>query len=159
MTDQRPPRDGGVPAIKVAEQIRWLRDQEGEPTTPMHVLKLVYIAHGWTLGLTSQPLIAQFAEAWKYGPVIPDVYHQYKVFGGYPIIMGTRDQELPLDDYTNDILLAVENHYRDFTAPQLSALTHEEGSPWHTTIKKHGHVNALIPNNVIRDYYKSKIDK
>ena len=57
----RPPR-------VVAEQILWLRrDVE---TTPMHVLKLVYLCHGWVLGLTDQALIDEPVEAWQYVPPV-----------------------------------------------------------------------------------------
>ena len=35
----------------VADHILWLRKAKDEVTTPMHVIKLVYIAHGWMLGL------------------------------------------------------------------------------------------------------------
>ena len=39
----------------VVEQILWLRrDIE---STPMHVLKLVYLCHGWMLGLNDSSLI------------------------------------------------------------------------------------------------------
>ena len=58
----------------VAEQILWLRGREIE-TTPMHVLKLVYLCHGWCLGFTGEALINEPVEAWTYGPVVPTVYH------------------------------------------------------------------------------------
>jgi len=51
----------------------------------MQLIKLVYIAHGWTLGLYNQPLIGKQVEAWTYGPVIPSVYHDFKHYGRDPI--------------------------------------------------------------------------
>ena len=80
----------GVPAWVVAEHIRWLRTNEGEPTTPLHLVKLVYISHGWVLGFHGIPLIRESVEAWKYGPVIPAVYHRYKPFGGSHINLLTK---------------------------------------------------------------------
>src|SRR5204863_6873805 len=54
---------------------------EGKQVTPLQLIKLVYIAHGWHLGLTGQPLINEPPEAWQYGPVIPSLYHALKIHG------------------------------------------------------------------------------
>ena len=67
-----------VSALVVADQLLWLR-QDIE-TTVMHVLKLVYLAHGWMLGLHKRPLIKEQVEAWLYGPVILVLYQKYKYF-------------------------------------------------------------------------------
>ena len=63
-----------VSPILVAEQILWLRREID--TTPMHVIKLVYLAHGWMLGFTSRALINEAVEAWTYGPVVPSTYYR-----------------------------------------------------------------------------------
>ncbi len=57
----------------------------GIPVTPMKLVKLVYVAHGWYLGLTGEPLIAEGVQAWKYGPVVPSVYDKFKMYGGSAI--------------------------------------------------------------------------
>ncbi len=148
----------GVGAIQVAEHIRWLRDQKAEPTTPMQILKLVYIAHGWVLGFLRRPLIRQPVEAWRYGPVVPTVYHHYKVFERHPIIMGTKSQKSELDEKQQAVVKAVEKSYRRFSGPQLSSMTHQKGSPWDITVQKQGLVNAVIPNDLIQQHYKEKIE-
>ena len=38
-----------------AEHILWLRRQANADTTPMHVLKIVYMCHGWILGADNAP--------------------------------------------------------------------------------------------------------
>ncbi|MCB0375635.1 MAG: DUF4065 domain-containing protein, partial [Sinomicrobium sp.] len=68
--------------------------------TPMKLVKLVYIAHGWHLGITDNALIDENPEAWKYGPVIPRIYHEFKKFGKNPIKIAntvTVDDQLPLN--------------------------------------------------------------
>ena len=134
-----------------AEQILWLR-RETE-TTPMHVLKLVYISHGWTLGLYGRSLINEPAEAWRYGPVVPSVYHRYKSFRGDPITTEPVDRSDAFDDEQRDIVEQVHEAYGDFTALQLSALTHKPGTPWDITYREYG-VGVIIRNELIRDYYE-----
>ncbi len=55
------------------------------PLTSMQVLKLVYIAHGYAMAYLDRPLIDGRIEAWRYGPVIPALYHALKGHGGDPI--------------------------------------------------------------------------
>ena len=134
-----------------AEQILWLR-RETE-TTPMHVLKLVYISHGWTLGLYGRSLVNEPAEAWLYGPVVPSVYHRYKSFRGDPITTDPVDRSDAFDEEQLDVIEQVHEVYGDFTALQLSALTHKPGTPWDITYREYG-VGVIIRNELIRDYYK-----
>lgn len=134
-----------------AEQILWLR--RGTETTPMHVLKLVYISHGWTLGLYGRSLINEPAEAWRYGPVVPSVYHRYKSFRGDPITTEPVDRSDAFDDDQRDVIEQVHEVYGDFTALQLSALTHKPGTPWDITYREYG-AGVIIPNELIRDYYE-----
>ncbi|KQH74402.1 Panacea domain-containing protein [Xylella fastidiosa] len=46
--------------------------------TPLQVLKLVYLAHGWCLGVHTQPLIDELVEAWRAGPLIRSLYNVIK---------------------------------------------------------------------------------
>ena len=78
------PRTNGLmttSARAVANELIELAKQEGRAFTPLQLLKLVYIAHGWMLGLRQKPLIRDRIEAWKYGPVIPALYHDLKRYG------------------------------------------------------------------------------
>ena len=43
--------------------------------------KLLFIAHGWHLGLNKSPLFRQAVQAWPYGPVVDVVYQAFKAFG------------------------------------------------------------------------------
>ena len=47
---------------------------------PMKLLKLTYLAQGWSLGLYAEPMIWNDVEAWRYGPVFREIYR--KVAGG-----------------------------------------------------------------------------
>src|SRR5258708_6687363 len=72
-------------SVAVANWFVEKANQGGKPVTLMKLLKLVYFAHGWHLALTKKPLIKEEIEAWKFGPVAPDVYHVFKTNGAGPI--------------------------------------------------------------------------
>ena len=135
----------------VAEQILWLRRETA--TTPMHVLKLAYISHGFMLGLSDTPLLYEPVEAWRYGPVVPSVYHRYKAFGGQTINLTPVDRSVSLSEEEISAIGSVDEIYRDVSAIRLSGLTHQVGTPWDETVRKYG-VGAIIPNGIISSYYK-----
>lgn len=143
--------------------------KNGFEITPMKLLKLVYIAHGWYLGLTGKRLIYDPICAWPYGPVIPELYFQIKHYRGNPItatIISGIDlsHEPKLEDSVIKLLDPILNHYNRYTAFELSALTHQEDTPWDQIArkcsrKKLKNRSILIPTNVIQDYYKSKLNR
>ena len=135
----------------VAEQILWLRrDIE---TTPMHVLELVYLCHGWVLGLADLALIDEPVEAWQYGPVVPSVYRRYKSFGRSSITAVPVNQSKMLDQQQRTFIEIVEDVYREYSALELSSLTHQADTPWDATRRKYG-IGAIIPNELIQEHYR-----
>lgn len=139
----------------------------GESLTPMKVLKLVYLAHGWFLGLNDgTSLIPEFAQAWKYGPVIQSVYDAFKQFKGNPIIsLGIDSNTLayPLVSDKNIVpfLDKIWDVYGKYTGLELSAITHQPGSPWDQVWNKEGgkdNLGVIIPNDVIANYYRKRVD-
>lgn len=137
--------------------------------TPMKLVKLVYISHGWYLGITGNALLDENPEAWKYGPVIPTIYHYFKSFGRDPIKLShfPNDPDVIIDDGIREFLDAVWSVYGRFTAVELSAKTHEVGTPWHITwneilASKNGRfamISSQIPDSLIKNYYQERLMK
>lgn len=143
----------------------------GGEFTPMQVLKLTYIAHGYTLAITGKPLFGDRIEAWKYGPVIPTLYNAIKEFGRSPIPrlyscrtpvtspdLKTRMDELGrmIGEPNRSIIDAVLKIYGSFAGFQLSNITHMEDTPWKTH-NKPGKRHVKIPDGTIKEYYENEI--
>ncbi len=144
-------------SFAMAEHVLWIR--QNRTTTPMHILKLVYLCHGWVLGWTGEPLIKERIEAWQYGPVIPKLYHTYKRHGGEQIPSEGKDCSHEIGDgFTKQIVNEVLVFYEDYQALQLSSLTHRLGSPWDTTVRKLG-TGSQITDNMIYDYYHKRVKR
>lgn len=163
------------PALAVANYFIDVAERQGTTLNPMKLQKLVYFAHGWHLGLHDEPLIEERVQAWRWGPVIPVLYHKFKHFGDGPIrekgsvfshLTGTRLHFLAptidaptIDDDpdTCHFLDEIWNVYGDYTGIQLSNLTHDPGTPWTQTREKHkGQLphNANIDDRLIHEYYQ-----
>ena len=142
-------RDGG--AIAAAEQLLHIARERRKMLTPMQILKLVYISHGWMLGLHHRPLFNENVEVWKYGPVVPGVYRKYKEFRGNPIDNPGKDHKEDMESSKRDVIGQVFDKYATYTGIELSELTHQEGSPWDTARKAR---MDIIPNDLIQTYYR-----
>ena len=142
-------QDTGEKSLIVAHHILALR--EGIYTTPMQLLKLVYICHGGHLWAFDEPLLEETVEAWRYGPVVPTVYHNFKIFRDKPIALKTAIQT-DLSSSERNVIRAFEKAHRKYSGIQLSSMTHAPGTPWDRTVKSEGE-GADIPNELIRDYY------
>src|ERR1700733_10714172 len=96
-------------ARTVANYFLDLADRDSIAITPLKLQKLVYLAHGWSLAFRSKPLVRQNIEAWRYGPVIPDLYHAFKRFGGSRITqkVQTSEDSSQLDDDSKKLIDAV----------------------------------------------------
>jgi uncharacterized phage-associated protein len=120
----------------------------------MKLLKLAYISHGWMLGVYNKPLLKEKAEAWQYGPVIPSLYQRYKQFGGGQITDVPKAEPKGLSPEEKDVIGQVWNIYGKYNGLQLSALTHQVGTPWDIT-RKAACANAVISDELIQDHYQS----
>ena len=139
-------------ALEIADHLIRKGLDNDNALTPLQVIKLVYFCHGWMLGLYGRPLCTQEVRAWIYGPVIPDVYHELKVYGGSEIMVDMGMPNPELDEYEDDLVKQVYDKYGRFSGVDLSRRTHAPGTPWHKIWKRKGR-NAVIPNPLIQKYY------
>ncbi|MFV2053612.1 Panacea domain-containing protein [Aliiroseovarius sp. YM-037] len=133
------------------EFVRLARDA-GESLTPMQVLKLVYIAHGWMLALYNRPLIRDEVQAWQYGPVIPILYNQVRNFRSGPVTGISPAHGEALDSNEADLVRQVYDQYGHLSGPALSRMTHAKDTPWELTYEPNS-FGLTIPNDLIEDHY------
>ncbi len=136
----------------------------GIELTPMKLIKLSYIAHGFHLGIYSKELLDEAVYAWQYGPVIETLYYKFREYKDCQIDELHRDKAtgvypMPRIDVV-PLLEKIWNTYGQYDGITLSAMTHQEGTPWDITWNKVGGKNkrsAVIPNDLIEEYYEEKL--
>lgn len=151
--------------------------EENIPISLMKLLKLVFIAHGWVLALLDNRdgiLADENIEAWKHGPVIPSLYHEFKRFKDNPIDVWSQTTTDETDSNFElkplflekesiadkskllQVFDAVWEAYKEYSAWGLSRITHEVGTPWQKTYKEDSRF-VPIPNDLIESYFKIQL--
>jgi len=144
----------------IAKQFLKYANEEGVGLEPMKLLKLTYIAHGWYLGFYDKPLIKNSIQAWKFGPVIPELYHVTKRFGYRSVDLETVElySENKLNDNDQNFLHAIWNTYKKYSGLELSSKTHMDNTPWAETFDP-DRFHKIIHNETIKRHYKKLIDE
>lgn len=148
-------------AAAVANEFLRLARRDLKRLTNMQLQKLVYIAHGFHLAITGQPLFYNNVHAWPWGPVIPKLYNRLKKYGsGIVSEQIPRDESSPEGDIAPLAKSIIENVWRSYgqrSGPELSRVTHKADTPWSQTwnTEKYG----IIPNELIQTYYRRLLDE
>lgn len=142
----------------VANSILHYANDTGKKLTPMQLIKLVYVANGWSLALLNHALINEQIQAWQYGPVIPNVYRAFNRFGSAPVTEYAYDNATKLEyvaaleDDERRLIHAVVDSYGSMHAFQLSNKMHEPGTPWTKTFNASGPYSVISPD-LIKEHF------
>lgn len=121
----------------------------------LKLMKIVYIAHGWSLAILNKPLFHEEIQAWKYGPVIPYLYNIIKQHNGKIINTKINSKSENIDSDIQELLLKVYESYGAMDKLKLSEITHNKDTPWHTAWNKANLINGTnISNALMKDYYE-----
>lgn len=140
-------------SVEVANYVIDKAKNKGSYLTPMQVIKLVYLCHGWMLGLYNRPLIKEPIEAWQYGPVIKKLYQKVKQYRSNPIDKKIDSTEGTFTEEEQSVMDQVIDKYSKLSGIALSTLTHANGTPWSNTWTPQIQ-NLTISNDLIEDHFK-----
>ena len=129
--------------------------KDGSELTIMAILKLIYIAHGWHLEIYDLPLFKNRIEAWRFGPVVRDVYKSFRKQGEQITEEFRVKDDHEIGERQGKFLESVYSVYGDMGAYQLSRLTHVRGGPWDLATEVYGHY-AVISDALIKKHYQLK---
>lgn len=134
-------------AAKVAEYIIYEAQKRKNPVTNTKLQKLLYFTQGVYLAKYNKLAFEDNIIAWKYGPVIKDIYYKYSLYGAEPIIV--------IEEYDSKISLMLINaidivleSFLDINQTDLIEETIKPGSPWSYT-----DIDDVISVEDIKDYF------
>ena len=136
--------------------------------THLKLQKLVYMAYGMSTLVLDKRLFREDIEAWRYGPVVPDLWHEFKAYRSRPIKGRSLEYDPERDKITQPIIDLKDSttysildltwvKYGYAEAGKLVSLTHAEGTPWDRTVKRHnGEYGHRIPRDLIVSHFDQK---
>ena len=154
MTPISPPN---ITVFHIADWFLARAKEDGKPLKHMKLQKLVYFAYGWYYAFYDHdvPLFEEEIYAWRYGPVVKDLYEKYKSFGSAPIIPEICEDHT-FDEDVSRILRHVWNLYAACSGYQLSEITHRPDAPWSKAYRRNEWIPyATIKPELIREYFQT----
>ena len=127
--------------------------------------KLVYFVYGFCLAIQNREIFVEPIEAWKYGPVIPSLYHRFMEFGNGPIKQEFLFHSVSKNKFTApqvreddyellDILEIVYEAYGSLSEDDFRRLTHHRNSPWQRAYKEY-QKHVVIDKGDIKEHFRS----
>lgn len=121
------------------------------PLSNLKLNKLLYFAQGCYLSRTGHSLFSDAIEAWEHGPVVPAIYHKYKIYGRNSIMsVDGSYTHAAFSDEELESLIDVATYMGALTSSDLVSKTHDAGTPWR---KMYDGQNAVLPLWLIKTYF------
>ena len=140
-------------AIDIAKKIVCRTDVEhGDTISNLKLQKLLYYMQGFHLAWFGTPFFNESIEAWTYGPVVPEVFQEFKKFKNRAINPANYSDSLVLPDERQLLFDMVYKEYSRYSAVALMNMTHSDG-PW-----KNHEMGEEMTSDEIHDFFQSLID-
>ncbi len=101
------------------------------------------------MAIYGKPLFKEEVLAWEHGPVVREVYNEYRDNASTPIQVMTCPSTLTKQE--RDLVENVWNVYGQFSAWKLRDMTHNE-TPWQNTNR-----NSVINHSAMKSYFKTLV--
>lgn len=126
-------------AQNLCNNILYRAHKEKIEVTPMKLQKLLYyVCVKYVRKTGTLPVYERF-EVWKYGPVIPSVYFEFKPFGASPIkgyACNAKKKSVMVDEDANPLLKScidsIWDKLKTYDGVDLAKRTHQKGSGWYS---------------------------
>lgn len=124
-------------------------ENDGAPISNLQLQKILYYVQREYVKITGNRLFLDKIEAWQFGPVIPDVYYTYAVFGGTPIRSSDGNCN-SIDTSATEIIDPIIEKKRELNPWALVEDTHKPGGAWDLTYQNGSGNRQEIPLELIR---------
>ena len=139
-------------ALNIARYIIERCHSQSRTISNLKLQKILYFVQAEFLVAINRPCFGEEIEAWDFGPVVPEVYQEYKIFGSANIPVfkrGVSSITISIDD--QKMINGIVDECAKYSASALVDITHRQ-TPWIEAYNKPGY-NNVISKESIRKYF------
>lgn len=137
-------------SLDVSRYIINHENEKSRPISNLRLQKLLYFVQAQFLVSNKESCFREDIEAWQYGPVVPRVYHRYKLYGSSSIPEQTVNQKNVIAESDAGLIDAILDKCAKYSTSALISLTHRDG-PWKDSYEP-GYDNVISVKS-IRKYF------
>lgn len=155
-------------ALDIARYVIKYSNNRDYGVSNLKLQKILYFIQVYFLIQTDSPCFKEPIEAWDFGPVVPDVYKQYKAYGGTDILTiesyisfdsddiwkskRIRFNKINIKDEDKILINKVVDKFSEYSATDLVTLTQHQ-TPWIDAFNSGK--NNKISLDIIKDYFSN----
>lgn len=125
--------------------------QNEKPISNLKLQKILYFVQAEFLVSMNRACFPDGIEAWPHGPVVPDVYFEYMIFGSTNMPDQGDDGFGSISEQDKDHLDAIIDAAAKYSASGLERITRRQ-RPWGNAYKRN---NKVIKQEEIKEYFSS----
>ena len=141
------------PADLVAKYIIFRCNKFNKTISNLKLQKILYFVQAEFLVAKNELCYPEQIEAWDFGPVIPAVYHRYKVYGSASIPFIGSELSFPFSGEDKSLMNGIIDECAKYSASSLVELTHRQ-APWRDAYRPY--CNAVITPVSIKRYFEER---
>ena len=140
-------------AIDVAKYIIKHCKEKELTVSNLKLQKLLYFVQAEFLVTKNEPCFEEDIEAWDFGPVVPVVYREYKIFGSanIPCIADDNAELDTISSEDKEIIDGIVDMVAPYSASQLVSITHQQ-DPWKNSYSPR--CNNVITKASIKKFFE-----
>lgn len=147
---------GGIAMTRAIDLAKYVVNKctvDSKPVSNLQLQKILYFIQLNFLRLLENYAFSDDIYAWRHGPVIPQVYDAFCVYGATKICrVYNIDNNIFTGDFEHEIVDKVIEMCRDKEPWKLVEQTHRVDGPWYKVYD--GDPQTIIPKNSLKEYSK-----
>lgn len=144
-----------IKALELSKYIVSKCTEENKPISNLQLQKILYYIQYEFLKETDRVLFLDDIEAWRFGPVIPNVYYYFCNFGAMPITIKFKEYKNIIKDLEKfNLIDYVVEKKRQQNPWDMIKETHKDNGPWALTFNGGDGNRKVIPIKSIKEYIR-----